>query len=131
MPEEGWAGLIETLAVDRIWDDDQRDIRLRLGETALEESLPPADRYWNHNWGPQHDYRPDKPGDSFSWNMVDDQLLRAQARFLCDPGEDALIDAVEPFGVELGKVVTTYFHSDGSFHTNVPAQQGPYRWRMY
>ena len=109
LKEEGWAGLLRAITVQRIWADDQHDIRL-LPATA-EQLRPHLDPFWTYNFGPGHEGRLHRWNWHFNWVYLDAEQLNGQAQFLCDAHEDALIHALEPFGAEdLGEAITT-FHS--------------------
>lgn len=107
LPQEGWAGLINDISLDRAWDNNQRDFVLRPGETTeLPAWLP--DPHWSENRGPRTTYR--QRGLPFGFASVNDSWLRAQARFLCDAGDDALIHALAPLADDFGHAISV-FHS--------------------
>ena len=107
LPTEGWAGLIGAIGLDRTWHNDRRDFVLRPGETSGESAWS-ADPYWSGNRGPGNEYR--LRGGPYSFADDDDLWLRAQARFLCDPGDDSLIHALAPLADNLGHAISV-FHS--------------------
>jgi hypothetical protein len=111
LPVEGWVGLIGALALDRIWNDNQRDIVLRPDEAAGQRSGS-SDPFWSYNIAPGHEYRDHEwpSGSYFNWTHLDYEFLREQVRFLCDSGDDALAHALEPFARDLGRAVIA-FHS--------------------
>ena len=111
LPQEGWDGLMDGIALDRIWDGDQRNIILHPGAAAEQPTWSP-DPLWDLDVGPGHDQRPRDPGSSSIWVHLDNGRLRDQARFTCDAGDDALVHALEPLAGDLGRAVTT-FHSYG------------------
>ena len=95
--------------VQRVWTDDQRDIRLL--RTTAERPSPHSEPFWTYNYGPGYEGRLRRRNGHFNWVYLDAEQLNDQAWFLCDAHEDTLIHAIEPFGAEdLGEVVTT-FHS--------------------
>jgi hypothetical protein len=111
LPREGWDGLIDAVTLDRIWAGDQRNIILRLGETAEQPAWAP-DPLWDLNIGPGHEHRARGPDSSSIYEYLDNGRLRNQARFICDAGDDAFVHALQPFARDLGSAVTA-FHSYG------------------
>jgi len=107
LPREGWAGLIGAIALDRIWENDQREIVLRRDERTGQPSGR-TDPHWSYNRGPSHEYR--QVGRPFGWMLVNDVWLRNQAWFLCDDSDDALAHALEPFAGDFNAVISG-FHS--------------------
>jgi hypothetical protein len=110
LPVEGWAGLVGTITVNRVWDGDQRDIALRPGENGEWDWSP--DLLWNMNVGPDHPHRVQGPDDWSSWTFSSNEWLRNQARFTCDSDSDFLAHALEPLASDLGSAITTV-HSYG------------------
>jgi hypothetical protein len=108
LPLEGWAGLIGAIVPDRIWDNDQRDIRLH----PQNVSRPPwsPDPRWSYNRRLGYEYKPRAPGHFSIWMDFDSWQVRDQARFLCDHRDDALVHALEPFAGDLDAMITS-FHS--------------------
>lgn len=108
LPLEGWAGLIGAIVPDRIWDNDQRDIRLH----PQNVSRPPwsPDPRWSYNRRLGYEYKPRAPGHFSIWMDFDSWRVRDQARFLCDHRDDALVHALEPFAGDLDAMITS-FHS--------------------
>jgi hypothetical protein len=108
LPLEGWAGLIGAIVPDRIWDNDQRDIRLH----PQNASQPPwsPDPRWSYNRRLGYEYKPRAPGHFSIWMDFDSWQVRDQARFLCDHRDDALVHALEPFAGDLDAMITS-FHS--------------------
>src|ERR1700691_1029542 len=107
LPREGWAGLIGAIALDRIWENDQREMVLRRDERTGQPSGR-TDPHWSYNRGPSHEYR--QVGRPFGWMLVNDVWLRNQAWFLCDDSDDALAHALEPFAGDFNAVISG-FHS--------------------
>lgn len=107
LPPEGWAGLVGTISLDRIWDNGQRDFILRPGETSGHSAWQ-LDPHWSRNRGPRDRAR--QQGLSFGFADVNDSWLRAQARFLCDADDDALIHALAPLADDFGHAISV-FHS--------------------
>ena len=113
LPPEGWSGLTETIAVERLWDDNRQEIRLRAGR---EQDYPPShyDPFWGMNHGPDWEGR--VPGgqsaaDSFSnWISYSFEGIRSQVHFTLDIQDDMCVHALEPLTEHLGSTITT-FHS--------------------
>lgn len=104
LPEEGWTGLIYAVIVDRIWHDDQRDILLRPAETE-QHPLWNCDPLWSYNSILVHK-------NYSGWQYISDAMLRDQARFTCDTGDDSLAHALEPLAGVLDTAVS-YFQKVG------------------
>lgn len=106
---EGWFGLTETIAVERGWDHDQRQLILRAGR---EPGYPPSnyDPFWGVDFGPDDERRVRGSGSFSNWIHLDYADIRSQAQFTTDVREDVCIHALEPFADQLGTAITT-FHS--------------------
>jgi hypothetical protein len=107
LPREGWAGLIGAISLDRIWENDQREVVLSSGRRKGQQSRS-ADPHWSCNRGPSHEYR--QVRRPFGWMIVNDVWLRDQAWFLCDDSDDTLVHALEPFAGDFNAVISG-FHS--------------------
>ncbi|WP_172385647.1 NACHT domain-containing NTPase [Streptomyces sp. MNP-20] len=111
-PVLAWHGLVGTLAVERVWSGDRREIRLAWRQdTALEPG--PLDAYWTYEMGPEHPYRRGvhAEGGWLSWITHDNTQVRAQAHFLCDAFDDILAHGLGPLAGAWGTAVTTFFDS--------------------
>lgn len=106
-PPEGWSVLINVIDVNRIWKEGRRQLRLRLAEGSRSWQLDPS---WTYDLGPEHDERK-FASRWFGWVHQDHGLLREQAWFVCDDGDDTLIHALEPLVPDLSTTVVT-FHDD-------------------
>jgi hypothetical protein len=108
LPREGWDGMIDAIALDRIWpDESRRDIVLRYNED--DGPRPHSfDAYWSYNRPLIDDYR--LRSRPFGWSHRRDAGLPRQAWFLCDPDDDTVMYALEPFERELDGIITS-FHS--------------------
>ncbi|HEX4814188.1 MAG TPA: ATP-binding protein [Nonomuraea sp.] len=109
LPAEGWTGLVETLLLDRLWDDGRRELKLRPRWEEPESWR--SEPYWSYGIAPEDGYRPRRPGEWFSWIHLDPWLFREQARFLCDTGDDTFVHALEPLADELRTMIATFFDS--------------------
>lgn len=107
LPSEGWRVLIAFIDVDRLWEDDRRQLRLTLPSRPRAWQVDP---FWTYDLGPRHDYRRLFP-HRLDWVHHDHGMLRDQARFLCDDGDDTLIHALEPLVPDLSTTVVA-FHDD-------------------
>jgi hypothetical protein len=113
LPYEGWEGLITGVAVDRIWDNGERDIILRPGDIARTGRRPVrvTDPRWFYDWDGPGD-QPLGPGD-FSTYVANASRLQDQLWFLCDDTDDSLAHALEPLAPDLTTAITA-IHSYGS-----------------
>jgi hypothetical protein len=111
-PAEGWSGLIATVAIERLWQDGRRQIRVRLREDVEPEPWS-TDPYWTYDYGPDHDYRPRTDGAWFAWVHHDNRQLREQARFLCDVADDIFVHGLEPWAGAWDTAVVS-FHDSGA-----------------
>jgi hypothetical protein len=107
LPPEAWTGMISAVAIDRIWDNKQRDVVLRPSGTPSKRFWDP-DPHWSCNRGPGHKYR--QRGLPFSFAHSTDLWLSAQASFICDDGDDAVTHALAPLVGYLDRAVSL-FHS--------------------
>jgi hypothetical protein len=102
LSSEGWNGLVETLAVDRKWNDDRRYLRLRLTRDKVENLH--IDPYWTYAFHVDpHDRH---PGSSWTWSTYANQ--RRKSYFLCHHSSDAPAHALEPISSELGATIQTF-----------------------
>ena len=108
LPLEGWDGLIGAVVPDRIWDNNQRDIRLHPGDISPPPWSP--DPRWSYNRGPGYEHQPRQPGDFFIWMDFDSWRYATRPGSLCDHRDDALVHALEPFAGDLDAMITS-FHS--------------------
>ena len=106
---EGWSGLVNTIAVERIWDHNRRELLLRAGR---EPGYPPQryDPFWGVANGPDDEKRVRGSGSFSNWVHLDYEDMRSQAHFTADMQDDVSIHALEPFAEHLGTAITT-FHS--------------------
>jgi hypothetical protein len=114
LPDEGWTGLVDAMALVRGWDGGRREIHLRPKEGSVE--APPSDLYWTYRYDPDHEWRPTGPGSWFIWEPISTDFLREQSHFQCAKAENVLAHALEPFGRTLGSAIAT-FHD---VHDNWP-----------
>jgi hypothetical protein len=102
LSSEGWTGMNETLTLDREWDGDERNIRLRL--TRDEPDSIKVDPYWTYAFYVE----PRNRRKGHSWTYANYQHQRMKLRFLCQHQSDALTHALEPLAEELGVAIQTY-----------------------
>jgi hypothetical protein len=115
----GWSGLVENLQVQREWQGDWRQVRLRwlLSPTEL-VFVKQYDPYWTYGYGPSDETRPRQPGQ---WNGFRRGGFTAlepkyyfQYHFQCDTDDDVLLHALEPLLVGLlGSTVATFHEVHG------------------
>jgi hypothetical protein len=112
LPVEGWVGLAKGIAVNRIWDDGQREIILSRSDPMWTEDGPviKIDPLWTYAYLPGIPNEPREPGHFSIWTPFNDRWLPTQVWFECDDGEDALAHALEPLTAELSAAIVA-FHS--------------------
>jgi hypothetical protein len=93
LSNDEWFGLHDTLALTRIWNGGNRDIRLsvRPGQPVADAE----DMYWTYNIPPGH---PDRTG-IFTWVGHSPPMLERKATFTCGKSDDVMIHALYPLGV--------------------------------
>ncbi|MFF9803082.1 NACHT domain-containing protein, partial [Streptomyces rochei] len=106
-PPQGWSGLITTVAIERLWEDDRRQIRVRLRDDAETEPVS-TDPYWTYDFGPDHQYRPRTDDFWFSWIQDDHRELQQQTQFLCDVTDDIFAHALQPWNGPWDTAVVTF-----------------------
>lgn len=104
-----WDSLVDAYAVDRLWDGDVRDVRLRLDDGSFQ---PPAvDPFWTFGW---------PPGDARrrrgSWTRGHNysSVLRRKAHFICMNRDDVMQHALAPLHDVLPETVSTFFSPTGT-----------------
>jgi len=106
---EGWAGMMETISVERVWDNNQRGLRLRVAHGS-DYAPSHYDPFWGVNTGPDDEKRV-RGEDGFSnWIYHDFDEIRSQAHFTADVLDDICVHALEPLADSMGTAITT-FHS--------------------
>jgi NACHT N-terminal Helical domain 7 len=107
LPKEGWNNLIDTVRLDRKWDNGRRTFFLQM-RNEIDRDVTHCDLYWTYN-----EHR--RPGVEFGWANDHHEILRKQIDFVCDAGVDSLAHALEPFWDDFGSMITT-FHDFGQGH---------------
>jgi hypothetical protein len=105
---DGWLGLLDTIATERIWLAGQRDITIR--RTLPDECRPSEmDFFWIRNLSPDDEYRPSEPGNwsVFSGEPPQTELF-TRAYFTADPADDACLHALRPLASELSTTINTF-----------------------
>lgn len=102
LSSEGWNGLVETLAVDRMWNGYRRYLRLRLARDEAENL--DIDPYWTYAFHVEPQDR--HPGGSWTWSTYENQ--RRKHYFLCHHSSDDLVHALAPIGADLGATIQTF-----------------------
>jgi hypothetical protein len=93
LSSDEWFGLHDALEVTRIWNGDDRDIRLSVRNDQTLADV--GDMYWSYNIPPGH---PDRTG-IFSWVGHSPPMLERKATFTCGKSDDVMIHALRPLGV--------------------------------
>ncbi|WP_436842817.1 NACHT domain-containing protein [Streptomyces venezuelae] len=109
-PEEAWEGLVATLALERGWDGDRREIRLSLRSDS--EPVPgPLDTHWTYDRNADNHFRQSarREGGWFSWISHPNLWLRIQSHFLCDVLDDVFAHGLEPLAGPWDTAVTTFY----------------------
>jgi hypothetical protein len=100
---EEWISLVETFALERLWDNKHRDIRLTLDDGTF---CPPAvDPYWTFNRSPSN---PDRGRYAFASSDYHPDALRKRTNFQCGIVDDVASHALEPLANALGATINTF-----------------------
>lgn len=89
---EEWPGLFSTIAVQRVWDGDRRNIRISRADGI--NSPEPIDLYWTYNIPPGH---PDRAG-AFSWVGHTPGVMDVKTNLTCGRTDDVNGHALSPLG---------------------------------
>jgi len=107
--DDEFGSFVNTIAVERIFDDDGKDVALSLRHTPTAEI--PTDLYWTY------DIRPDDPRRHVSFGPSTQQInyWRRRANFMCRQSDDVTMHALEPMAQTLPALISTYINAtDGS-----------------
>lgn len=101
--------MIETIAVERVWDNNQRELCLH---AVRGPDYPPShyDPFWSVNIGPNDEKRVEGEDGYSNWINNDYDEIRGQAHFATDVLDDICVHALEPLADCMGTAITT-FHS--------------------
>jgi hypothetical protein len=99
---EEWTNLVNTLALDRRWDGERREIQLSLDDGIFVP--PPVDTYWTFNLRRESGLR-DGLGITYRWPNQDPAQLRRKAHFECGVNNDTMQHTVEPLAERLPTAV--------------------------
>ncbi|MEJ3745328.1 hypothetical protein WEI85_48305 [Actinomycetes bacterium KLBMP 9797] len=99
---EGWTSLVETLALERFFDGERRDIALSIDDGSF--VVPQVDPYWTYGMAPDH---PDRGQMAFTYSGQDPARQQRKAHFLCGINDDVTHHALEPLAAVLGPAVHT------------------------
>ena len=121
LPQEGWLGLLDIIALDRVWEPRQvgdenvpyRDVILRYGSETGQRT-DEFDLYWSYNRSDTNEYR--SAGRPFGWSHSSDNRLWSQAWFCCNEDDDTVMHALVPYRGELNGSIAS-FHSYWSDRT--------------
>jgi hypothetical protein len=86
----GWEGLHEAIAVERVWDGQRREMRLRLSDATFTGRYP--DMFWMYDMSV---HSPDSNESFIDRRHNSDTLLR-KVNFMCNMSEDILTHGLEP-----------------------------------
>ncbi|WP_433831813.1 NACHT domain-containing protein [Actinoplanes sp. CA-015351] len=103
LTNEGWTSLVDTIALERVWEDSLRDVRLSIGGNDV---VPVVDLYWTL----------DVPPGSTQllagvpiYHHTHSDRLRKKAWFQCSIQDDLAQHALEPLARAFGASVNTLF----------------------
>lgn len=100
---EEWTSLVETFALERLWDGKRRDVRLTLDDGTFH---PPAiDPYWTYHISP---VQLDRGKHVFVSFMHDHNALGRKAHFQCGTTDDVALHALEPLASTLGDTINRF-----------------------
>jgi hypothetical protein len=100
---EEWTSLVETFALERLWDNEHRDLRLTLDDGTF---YPPAvDPYWTFGTSPSN---PDRGTYAFANSDYHPDALRRKTNFQCGIIDDVASHALEPLANTLGTTMNTF-----------------------
>ena len=86
----GWEELHEAIALERVWDEQSREIRLRLNDGTFNAGYP--DIFWMYNM-PVHGSDRD---ESFVDRRHNSDIMLRKINFICNMSEDILTHGLEP-----------------------------------
>jgi len=86
----GWEELHEIIALERVWDDQRREIRLRLNDGTFNAGYP--DIFWMYNMSVKS---PDRD-ESFVDRRHNSDIMLRKINFICNMSEDILTHGLEP-----------------------------------
>jgi hypothetical protein len=101
---EEWVSLVETFALDRLWDGERRDVRLTLDDGTFH---PPAvDPSWTFDRSPGD---PDRGKyDAFTYSQYHSDALRRKMQFQCGIVDDVASHVLEPLASTLGATMNIF-----------------------
>jgi hypothetical protein len=97
---EEWLSLIETFEIERLWDNETRDIRLGLDNGSFE--VPPINVGWTYGLSAA---RGRAGWQAFGYANQTPYSLRRKAHFACGVDEDLINHALDPLLVEFGSSI--------------------------
>ncbi|MFD3577137.1 NACHT domain-containing protein [Streptomyces sp. NPDC058644] len=103
---EGWRTFGRTLALERTWLEELKDVRITLADidSGTAPVAPAIDPYWTYGIEPGSDQR-----GHVSWMRGDEEPWRRETHLLCDMDRDILQHALEPLcEAGLGMAVTDF-----------------------
>lgn len=91
---ERWASLASALSLERLWEGEEREIRVSSGPW----DPPYPDAYWIHVFPPQDERR-----KWIGWGNYDLESIRRESYFSCDGPEDIIWHGIAPLVEELDR----------------------------
>ena len=89
---DGWANLAAALRLERIWHNDDREIRI-----SFEPWTPPSlDSFWTFKIPPDGEMR-----QLSGWRDIFVAAIRKESYFTCDTAEDIVWHGIEPIALEM------------------------------
>jgi len=120
----GWEELHEAIALERVWDGETREIRLRLNDGTFNAGYP--DMLWMYNM-PVHGSDRD---ESFVDRRHNSDIMLRKINFICNMSEDILTHSLEP-AISLFPAVANVFvvidnRTISAAHAFIAALYAPY-----
>jgi hypothetical protein len=120
----GWEELHEAIALERVWDGQRREIRLRLNDGTFNAGYPGI--FWMYNM-PVHGSDRD---ESFVDRRHNSAILLRKINFICNMSEDILTHSLEP-AISLFPAVANVFvviddRTVSAAHAFIAALYAPY-----
>ncbi|MGW6271731.1 NACHT domain-containing protein [Streptomyces sp. NPDC055060] len=103
---EGWRTLGRTLALERTWLGELKDVRVTLADigSGTPPAAPAVDPYWTYGMAPGSDQR-----GHLSWMRGGEEPWRRDTHLLCDMDRDVLQHSLDPLcEAGLGMAVTDF-----------------------
>ena len=120
----GWEELHEAVALERVWDGESREMRLRLNDGTFNAGYP--DMFWMYDM-PIHSSERD---ESFVDRRHNSDIMLRKINFVCNMSEDILIHSLEPAISLFPRVANVFVVIDNrtvsAAHAFIAALYAPY-----